>query len=473
MRSPSGAPDPHHDPNYELGDLELAPRAARPAGRGHGRAREKPDLDEEFDEELTTVDEERSIAALQADNDFSLEGFDRSNSLSSLHDATGFQASGFDGVGDDHSLELDLPHGAQTAPRDPPPKTSVPRPSLSSSGSFAPSLSRALRPSNPVDEERVARELARYGEPNSGLGAPAYVLHVGLRMAVLHRDRRRIEQRASELAEQYERALRELGGALLNDTGVTQHEALRDLVLFVQTKQGELASAEAATQKARALEESELLVLQQKRTELEAELAPFLQAEQKAQAAATKAEAELKRSKAKVQRADIELRALTGATLPPPPERLQGIELERAQQQREIEALTAVQAEATAALGRARRELSLRRGSLDELDRAQGRKQGDLQTQGRAHEEAVAKAEHALGAALCSLAEAADAVGLAHAALAQVADVRASEKALDEVVDQLSHYDRALTVYDQAAVTRGALMWLGLFIALAILIRVW
>ena len=458
MRSPSGAPLPEDDKSYELGDLELAPRSRR---KSAGRPGE-----DELDEELTIVDEPRpELGAAHPANDYGLEEFERGNQLEERGDA-----ASYDGFGEDHSIELDLPHGDHPLRRvssAPPLRQSLPNASL------PPGASRAPRPSNPVDEEKSARELARFGEPNSGLGAPAYVLHVLGRMLTLYRARRPIEQSASLLADAYEKALRDLGRALLSDSAVMQHEGLRERVLVVQTRQGELADAEAATQKARELEESEQRALQQKAAALEAELSPFLEAEQRALAAQEKLDAELKRKSAKLQRAEIELRALSRASIPPPPERLESIASERAQHQAELDALSAAQAEATAALGRARRELALRRGTLDGVDRQQLQRQSAANTKTRAHEEAVAKAEHALSAALCSLAEAAEAVGLAHSAAEQVDGLRASERALDEVVDQLARYDRALTMYDQPALLRGGLMWLGFFAALAILIKLW
>jgi hypothetical protein len=89
----------------------------------------------------------------------------------------------------------------------------------------------------------------------------------------------------------------------------------------------------------------------------------------------------------------------------------------------------------------------------------------------RGHEANIARAEHALSAVLVGLAEAADALGVAHAARDQVLKLRASEKALDDVVDQLAMYDRALRIYDRDAMWYGAAMWLGTLLALVLLVH--
>jgi hypothetical protein len=409
---------------------------------------------------MTTVDPPRFEQA----DDLELDGFSRGNDVSEL----GASTSAF--YDEDASLELDAPGGDPRALRlssKPPQQQSVRGPSL------APRPSGGPRSGSPRDDERMARELASYGEPDEGLGAPGYVLRVVARMASLYRERRQIEQRSRAHADAYEQALRDLGRALLDDSAVMQHEALRERVLNVQTRQGELAAAEAKTRAAEAQAESELAALQKKSAALEAELLPFRQAESRAESKLAALSAELKRKKAKLQRAEIELRALTRASVPPPAERLQGIEVERSQQQRELDGLAAAQAEATAALTRARRELSLRRGAVDGVSSQHLKHESAVRMSSHAHEEAVARAEHALSAALCTLAEAADAVGLAHAAAEQVAGLRSSERTLDEVVDQLARYDRALTVYHRPTLLRGALMWATLLVVLGILARVW
>jgi hypothetical protein len=157
--------------------------------------------------------------------------------------------------------------------------------------------------------------------------------------------------------------------------------------------------------------------------------------------------------------------------VPPPPDRVEAIEAERQVQQSELTDINAALAETSAALGRARRDLSLRRGGLDNLEREEAQKQSESRARDRGHEEQVARAEHALSAALCALAEAADSFGLAHSAVEQVAGLRASETVLDQVVDQLARYDRALTLYDRDAVMRGAAIWVGLIALVVLLIR--
>jgi len=476
MSSRQSAPGPDDDPSYELGDLELAPLPARPVAKPTG---------EEFDEELTTVVPELRTAP--PSNDMGLE-FARGNQAHELRESDhdhGYGDPAFEGP----SLELDLPdtgkpslRGVDSASSRAPDtatvaRASFPRGSLSASqpsethSSGPPRSSRAPLSGSPEGDERAARALAGYGEAQSGLDAARYLLHVGLRMFALHSERRDIEQRASELATSYDKALLDLGRALLDDQAVRSHDGLRDRVQLVLTKQGELTATEQASQAAHAHEGQALEALAKKRAALEAELLPFRSAEQRAEAAHQTAEAELKRKKAKLQRAEIELRALTRASAPPPPDRVDAMEAERQVQQSELADCQAALAETSAGLERARRELSLHRGGLDDLEREHEQRQRESRARGHGHEEQVARAEHALSAALCGLAEAADSFGLAHAAAEQVAGLRASESALDVVVDQLGRYDRALTLYDREAALRGAAIWMGLIGVVLLLIR--
>lgn len=328
---------------------------------------------------------------------------------------------------------------------------------------------RVSRSGRPLDEERRARELADYGLAEGGIDPARYIIHVGLRMFALWRARGPIEQRASELATAYEEALKELGRALLADQAVLSHEGLAERVLLVRTRQGELEKAQADSRAAIEREAGAAEQLGREAEQLKAELAPYLAAEQQAEAVRAKADAAVKRQRAKLQRAEIELRALSKASIPPPAERVQAIEGERTSQQKELDGLDVQLNEANAALGRARRELALRQGSLSELERRLRQQENASRAQVRGHEASVARAEHALSSVLVALAEAADAVGLAQAAHDQVLTLRESERNLDEVVDLLARYDRALHVYDREAVYRGAAMWLGVVLALVLL----
>jgi hypothetical protein len=440
--------------SYELGDLELAPRRPRPSHQ-----------------ELSQVDPEDPLAALTRapSNDFELDDLQRGHAIvqprpSGVLPGVPMMDGEFDDAIGGPELELDT-----QAEKAAPVRASIPRPVDDALSSQRPS-GRAARSGRPLDEERRARELADYGVAEGGIDPARYVIHVGLRMFALWRARQPIEQRAGELADAYEDALKELGRALLDDPAVRAHEGLAERVLLVGTRQGELAKAQADTAALLERDAGAAGELAQKASELKAALSPFEQAERDAEAQRAKAEAALKRHKAKLQRADIELRALAKASVPPPAERVQGIGEERAQQERELDGLQKALDEATAALGRARRELALRRGSLDELERKQRQQENATRAHVRGHEANVARAEHALSAVLIGLAEAADALGLAHGAREQVLTLRASEKALDDSVDQLAMYDRALRIYDREAVTTGAAMWLGLCAALGLLV---
>ncbi|HEX5659395.1 MAG TPA: hypothetical protein VFX59_19505 [Polyangiales bacterium] len=453
MSASRPTPDTDDEKSYELGDLELAPRRPRPS-----------------QQELSRIGPDDPLAALTRapSNDFGLDDLQRGHEIvrprpSGVLPGVPMLDGEFDDATGGPELELDA------EPQKPAPvRASMPRPvDDASPTSQRPSKGVSARP---LDEERRARELADYGTAEGGIDPARYVIHVALRALALWRARGPIEQRASELADAYEGSLKELGRALLDDPAVRAHESLVERVLLVKTRQGELERAQAETAALIERDAGAVAELERQSTELKVALEPFAQAEREAEAAVQKADAALKRQKAKVQRAEIELRALSRASVPPPAEKVQTITGERGLQQSELDGLQKALDETQAALGRARRELALRRGALDEVERKRRQHESATRADVRGHEATVARAEHALSGVLVSLAEAADAVGLAHGARDQVLSLRASEKALDEVVDQLAMYDRALRIYDRDAVTTGAAMWLGLFAALALLV---
>jgi hypothetical protein len=269
----------------------------------------------------------------------------------------------------------------------------------------------------------------------------------------------------------YERALDALGRALLNDAEVCAHEGLRAHLTEVEAKQRALAEVEASNRDARSREERALEALYEARAKLESELAPFLEEEQRAGAHHGKLETELKRKQAQLQRAEIELRALSKASIPPPPERIQGIGAERQRREAELAEITAQHSEASAALGRARRDLALRRGGLDALERQHEERMAKARALHGRLDADVSAAERALRVSLCALAEAADRLEVPHTAADEIAAVRTAESALDACVEQLTRYDRALSLYDRDALVRGALLYFALLMALVLVAR--
>jgi hypothetical protein len=458
MVSREGAKDAEQA-GYELGDLELAPK------RSHA-APSAPSLPSDPDHDplpaLATFKPSRPA------NDFETV-FERGAQQTLSDDETGFDTD-LSGP----SLELDLAAPALTLRAEPAPaeRASSPRPSLESARTSQPSLSPRTPSGSPRDPERAAHALAGYGEPPSGFGGAApYLVRVGLRMFTLLRERRELESVASERADVYERALDALGRALLNDHEVCAHEALREQVALVEAKQRALSEVEAATRDVRAREERAIAALEEARAKLEAELAPYVEAEHKAAREHEKLETELRRTQARVARAEIELRAIGKASLPPPAERVKSIESEREERANELARLTARHAEASTELGRARRELALRRGGLDVLERQHEQRMAQARALHGRFDSDVAAAERTLRAALCGLAEAADALAIPHTAADEIRDVRAAEAQLDEVVERLTRYDRALALYDRDALVRGALVLLLGLLALVLLVR--
>lgn len=453
MSASRPTPENDEEKSYELGDLELAPRRPSPSRQ-----------------ELSQAEPDDPLAALTRppSNDFQLD-LQRGPAIaqarpSGVLPGVPLLDGEFDESSGGPALELDVPDSKR-----PPVRASIPRPIDDAAPTDRRPSQHVTRSGRPLDEERRARELADYGIPGSGLDAARYALHVGLRRIALLRARGPIEQRASELADTYEQALEALGRALLDDPAVRAHEGLAERIALVRTRQGELEKGQADAAALMERASTTTGELEKKAAELKAALLPFEQGERAAEATRAQAEAALKRHKAKMQRAEIELRALSRASIPAPAERLKGLGADRQAQQDDLDGLQRELDEATAALGRARRELALRRGALDELERQRRQQDRAVRANARGHEAGVERAKHALSAVLVGLAEAADQCGVAHGAREPVLAVRASEKALDEVIDQLAMYDRALGAYDRDAVSMGAMLWLGALAVLTLL----
>lgn len=450
MVSRDTAPSDEDAREYELGDLELAPRPSQ------AQSIKRPPIarDDEHDELPTLA---RFSASLPA-NDLDFE-IDRGSLPSPDDRVNGL----YDDAHEGPALELDLPQ--------PPVRASFPRPSSPSASE--PSPERSSLPAMPArDPEQAARMLARFGDaPRGFLGAGRYLVRVAARLWTLHHERGALEARASERADAYERALGELGRALLNDDSVRAHEGLREPVSAVEAQQRALAEVEATTRDERDREQRALEALQATRSALESELAPYVEAEQRAEAALRALETELKRKEAQRKRADIELRALAKASIAPPAEKRESLESERERRDDELAALGAQLAECQAALGRARREHMLKRGGLTALEREQAQRSAQARALHGRLDADVSAAEHALGKALCSLAEAADKLAVPHAAGDEVRAVRSSERELDALVDELACYDRALALYDRPALLRGALVYALGALTLALLFR--
>jgi len=469
------APDPK--PSFELPELELAPPRPRPSHKVF-RAPSAPELEPlpQRAPSLPDNDVELGHGWPSPDTALGLDVASREVALGSTRpevrtlrgdrrtqDPLEFGARG--GL-DDASLELDLPDDDQLAQR------VASTPATSGSDRSPARIATAVTPSTRTPGGTVsdAEELAGYGAAQPGFGAARYVAHVVRRMLVLRRERRAVEHEARARSEAYEAALGALGRALLDDPAVRAHESLRAQVASVEEQQVALAELEAKTHEADANAAEALKQLAAERAALEEQLAPYVEREREAEQAHAASEAELARRRAKVQRAEIELRALGRASVPPPG-RTEQLEGERAERRSALDTWLAAHAETAAALGRARREVALRRGALDALTERERAQYGSAEARKLALTRDIARAEHALSAALCALAEAAEAVGVAQAAATQVATLRTSEAALDALVEKLARYDRALAGYDRDAMVRGALYWFALALALLLLVR--
>lgn len=425
--------DSDQEQGYDLGELELAPRPTPRTKDGSA---------------------ERAIAddALPSLSGFHTPRPSNDAASAKLIDHAHVHLDGFDEH--DAQLELDLPHDDPMLSRSLPPR----RPSLPERASVRP-----LRPSTPEEEARAAVRLSGYGEPPQGLiDAARYVLHVIRRSFKLRRERHALERHTHDLTHAREAAATELGRALYADKSLTRQPALNDAFARADGAEAELVRRNEAVKRARAEEQANLVLLEEKRAAIESQLAPYLAAERKAASENQRCEAELKRKRAQHQRLDIELRAMERATVPPPPERRQHVETELRGRASELAALVKAHADSERALGQARHELALRRGSLDATERDQAKRRSDARTLDTRLQGELGAAEEALARELRAIAEIAHSHGLAAAHPSEAKRLDEAEDALDALVEQIATYDRALARYHRPTLVKGMLVWMTL-----------
>ena len=454
MSSSRRTPDKDDENSYELGDLELAPPA--PAARASRRTEpairaQRPLVPAHAALPPTTWGSMFCSAATRSREP-------RQAGVAARRTARGRSSS---------TTATAVPSWSWTPSRQKPEPVRAPAcrapvatpERLHSSG--RPSASRAR--GRPLDEERRARELADYGQAEGGLDPARYLIHVGLRMFAL-RARGPIEQRASELADVLRGgAARARPRAARRSRRCARTTACASACCWCRparaswTRRRRTAAGAWRARPARrwsGAQAGELKLDAARRSE---------QAEQRPKPRA-KADAELKR-----QRPSYSAPRSSCARCPrrraAPGRRSRRIDGERAAAAaRARRPAGAVLIEATAALGRARRELALRRGGLDELERKRACKRAPCArtcaVTRRASGTRRARPERGVGAP----GRGRRCCGLAHCAREQVLRLRASESALDEVVDQLAVRPRAAHLRSRRGLT-GAAMWLGVLFA--------
>jgi hypothetical protein len=320
---------------------------------------------------------------------------------------------------------------------------------------------------NELNEADAIQALARFNDPPLGLIASIpYAFHVAGRVFSLRKERALALEQQRLRADEHKAALVALGQALLTSATDKRMEPLRSKVAHVHDERAKVERADQGVERTREGNQRALNLLRSEAEHLKEELQPYVAAEQAALTVQRKADEEVRRAQAMQKRVEIELRALEAAAAVDEA-RIDALNSQLEQRQTAVQALAAPLAQATEELGKARRDLALKRGALDVNEEKQKRMEAEsrareLEAEGHKH-----AANGAFEAALCELAEAARKLKLDALAPSNAAGVKTSESALEAAGFVVVRFDSALKLYDRKAVLRGFAMTAGI-IALAV-----
>lgn len=317
---------------------------------------------------------------------------------------------------------------------------------------------------NERKEAEAVRALARFNPAPAGLLASAqYAVHVTSRLLALRKERAAAVEQQRLRAEEHKAALVALGQALLTKAADKRMEPLRAKVAAVQDERAKVERADQGMEKTREGNQRALSLLQSEAEHLKEELQPYVAAEKDALAAQRKADEEVRRAQAMHKRVEIELRALESAASVDE-KRIDALSAQLEQREAAVQMLTSGLALATEGLGAARRDLALKRGTLDMNEEKQKRLGAENRTRELEAEGQQKAANGALQAALCELSESARKQKLEVLAPEQAGKVQASERALEAAGVTVLRFDRALKLYDRKAALRGFALMAGVLV---------
>jgi hypothetical protein len=326
---------------------------------------------------------------------------------------------------------------------------------------------------NERKEAEAVQALARFNDAPDGLLASVqYTFHVASRLWSLRKERTAAVTQQRLRAEEHKAALVALGEALMSQANDKRMEPVKSQVAQVHGERAKVAHADQGVERTREGNQRALALMRSEADHLKEELEPYVAAEKEALGAQRKADEEVRRAQAMQKRVEIELRALEAATTVDAA-KIDALNAQLEQREKNVEALTAVVTQMNEALGKARRDLALKRGALDVNEEKQKRLEAESRARELEAEGHKNAANGAYQAALCELSESARKQKLDALAPDSAAKVKASEAALEAADLAVLHFDRALTLYDRKTAVRGLLMVTGLvaLVVAALLLR--
>jgi hypothetical protein len=305
-------------------------------------------------------------------------------------------------------------------------------------------------------EYELVRALASFGDAPRGLIASVrYAVHVTRRLITLRGERTAVQHEVQRHAQEHNAALTAMGHALMAIANKPGLEPLRSKVARVHDERAKVEKAGVDVERTRGDNQRAAAALEQEADALREKLEPFLVCEKQAADAQRRADEEVRRAQAMQRRAEIELRALSEASDTPDPKRLEALELQLTQRRGVVAALLETLNQANEALGQARRELALSRGSLDVVEDRRKKLMAAVRAREAEVEGQKRAADGALEATLRELAEAARQQKLEGLVQSSADAARQTETELNKIGTQMVRFDRALTLYDRSAVIKG------------------
>lgn len=315
--------------------------------------------------------------------------------------------------------------------------------------------------------------IARYGEVPKGLVACAfYAVRVGLRRMELSNTVARLVSERARAAAEADRALITLGQVLYQQRHDPRLAVLAPELERVMTADQTIGERNAAHQDARWEVVDELATLDQVVADTGATIEPIREHETNLQRYLEQLQDNSKRTQARMQRVEIQIRALHAAEdMTEDPELLPTLEAERRVRDQEVRALAAQIAQVRQALGEARRELAAHLGTLEALHEDRQGRQRTLQQRDDIHKSYGGEAIDAMTYSLRLLAHAALNQGLfmlaeSETRRAETAVQRLKDRDRDETLHQA-----ALISYDIISFRKGVFALSAAFVLTLVALR--
>lgn len=315
--------------------------------------------------------------------------------------------------------------------------------------------------------------VARYGPvPTTALGCAVYALKVGLRRMEISNTLTRLTAERTRAAADADRALTTLGHVLYQQRHDTRLAVLAPEIERVMAADQAVGERNAAHQDARWNVVDELATLDQVVADTSATIEPVREHEGNLQRMLDQLQDNSKRTQARLQRVEIQIRAMHASEeMSDDPELLPTLEAERRVREQELRAIGDQMAQVRQALGEARRELAAHLGTLEALHEDRQGRQRALQQKDDIHTSYTGDALDAMTYSLRMLAHAALDQGVFMVAEAENRKADAAVQRLKDRDHDESMHRQALDSYDVISVRKGAFVIVVGFIATMIALR--